>query len=126
MNRRMLRVLTAIIIVVLVICIAWALITGNAIIPIIALLIATGLSYFLRKSAREVTSDERTRLIYEKASGATIRFSVSAAGLGAVIIIALRNNLSADTVLAGHVLAYAGCVLLLIHLSFYSYYSRKL
>ncbi|MFC1915907.1 DUF2178 domain-containing protein [Chloroflexota bacterium] len=126
MNRRMLRVLTAITIVALVICITWALITGNAIIPIIALLMVTGLSYFLRKSYSEVTIDERTSLIYEKASGATIRYSVPTAGIGAVIIIAMRNHLSTDTVLVGHVLAFAGCVLLLIHLAFYFYYSRKL
>ena len=54
--------------------------------------------------------------------------SFSIAGWGffiGIILFALRERLSPEMAAAGYVLAYVACVLLLVHLAFYSYYSRK-
>jgi len=125
MKGKTLSVVTAAIAVVLAIVVGWSIVTRNFIVPIIAIVLAIGLSYFLRRRTKEVTRDERTSLLYERAAGATIRTCVPVAGAGAVIIIALQDLLPADMVSVAYTLAYTACVLLLVHLAFYSYYSRK-
>ena len=125
MKRKTLSVVTAVIAVVLAIVVGWSIVAQNFIVPIIAIALAIGLSYFLRRRTKEVTRDERTSLLYEKAAGATIRTCVPVAGVGAVIIIALQDHLPVDMVSVAYTLAYTACVLLIVHLSFYSYYSRK-
>ncbi len=125
MTGKTLRIATAAIAVVLAIVVSWSIVTRNFIVPIIAIVLAIGFSYLLRRGTKEVTRDERTSLLYERAAGATIRTCVPIAGVGAVIIIALQDHLSADMVSVAYTLAYTACVLLLVHLAFYSYYSRK-
>jgi uncharacterized membrane protein len=125
MTGETLRTATAAIAVALAIVVSWSIVTRNFIVPIIAIVLAIGLSYLLRRGTKEVTGDERTSLLYEKAAGATIRFCVLVAGVGGVIIIALQDHLPADMVSVAYTLAYTACVLLLVHLAFYSYYSRK-
>jgi len=125
MTGKTLRIATAAIAVVLAIVVSWSIVTRNFIVPIIAIVLAIGFSYLLRRGTKEVTRDERTSLLYERAAGQTIRFCVPVAGVGAVIIIALQDHLSADMVSVAYTLAYTACVLLLVHLAFYSYYSRK-
>ena len=125
MKGKTLRISTAVISGVLGLIVAWSIIVGNFVVPIIAVVVAIGLSYLLRRATKDVTRDERIGLLYEKAAGATIRTCVPIAGVGAVIIIVLQNHLSADMVSVAYTLAYAACVLLLVHLAFYSYYSRK-
>ena len=126
MTRKTLRISTAVISVVLALVVGWSIIAGNFIVPIIvAVVLAIGLSYLLRRATKDVTRDERTTLLYERAAGATIRFCVPVAALVGIILFASRERLSAELVSAGYVLAYVACVLLLVHLAFYSYYSRK-
>ena len=125
MTSKTLRTLTAIIAVVLALVVGWSIIAGNFFVPIIAVVLAIGLSYLLRRRTKEVTKDERTALLYEKAAGATIRVCVPLAAFLGIILFALRERLSAEMVAAGYVLAYVACVLLLVHLGFYSYYARK-
>jgi uncharacterized membrane protein len=125
MTRKTLRIATAAIAVVLAIVVGWSIVTRNFVVPIIAMVLAIGINYLLRKSTKVVTQDERTSLLYERAAGATIRFCVPIAGVGAVIIIALQDHLPADMASVAYTLAYTACVLLLVHSAFYSYYSRK-
>ena len=125
MTGKTLRTATAAIAVALAIVVGWSIVTRNFIVPIIAIVLAIGLSYLLRRSTKEVTGDERTSLLYQKAAGATVRFCVPLAGVGAVIILALQDHLSAEIVSVAYTLANTACVLLLVHLAFYSYYSRK-
>ena len=125
MTRKTLRILTAVISVGLALVVGWSITAGNFVVPIVAVVLAIGLSYLLRRATKDVTRDERTTLLYEKAAGATIRFCVPVAAFVGIILFALRERLSAELVSAGYVLAYVACVLLLVHLAFYSYYSRK-
>jgi len=125
MTRKTLRILTAVISVVLALVVGWSITAGNFVVPIVAVVLAIGLSYLLRRATKDVTRDERTTLLYEKAAGATIRVCVPLAAFIGIILFTLRERLSAELVSAGYVLAYVACVLLLVHLAFYSYYSRK-
>jgi len=125
MTSKTLRTLTTIIAVVLALVVGWSIIVGNFFVPIIAVVLAIGLSYLLRRRTEEVTQDERTALLYEKAAGATIRFCVPLVALIGIILFALREHLSPEMEAAGYVLAYVACGLLVVHSAFYSYYSRK-
>ena len=110
---------------VLALIVGWSVTAGNFIVPIAAVAVAMGLSYFLRRSTKEVTRDERTILLYEKAAGATIKVCVPLMAVVGIVLFALHERLSADMVGAGYVLAYVACVLLLVHSAFYSYLARK-
>ena len=125
MTRRTLRISTAVISVVLALVLGWSVIAGNFVVPIVAVVLAVGLSYFLRRATKDVTRDERTTLLYEKAAGLTIRICVPLVAVTGIILFIFRKSLPAELVSAGYVLAYVACVLLLVHLAFYSYYSRK-
>ena len=125
MARKTLGILTAVIAVALALVVGWSIITNNFIIPIVAIVLAIGASYFLRRGTKEVTKDERTALLYEKAAGATIRFCVPMAAVVSILLVALRERLSAEMAAAGYVLAYVVCALLLVHSAFYFYYNRK-
>lgn len=125
MTRKTLRISTAVISVVLALVVGWSITTSNFIVPIVAIVLAIGLSYLLRRGTKEVTRDERTTLLYEKAAGATIRLCVPLVAFVGIILFTLREHLSAEVVSAGYVLANVACVLLLVHLAFYSYYARK-
>ena len=126
MTKRMYRTCTAVLSVALAIVVGWSVTAGNAVVPIVAVAVAVGLVYLCRKATKEVTGDERTRHIYEKASGATIMFLVPAMGLAAVVLLSLKENLSVELVFLGEALGYSVCMLLVVHLALYSYFSRKL
>jgi uncharacterized membrane protein len=125
MTNKTLRTLTAIIAVVLAMVVGWSVIAGNFFVPIIAVVLAIGLAYFLRRRTKEVTKDERTALLYEKAAGATIKFCVPLVAVIGIILFILRERLSPEMAAASYILAYVACGFLIAHSAFYSYYSRK-
>ena len=96
MTSKTLRTLTTIIAVVLALVVGWSITAGNFFVPIIAVVLAIGLSYLLRRRTKEVTEDERTALLYERASGATIRFCVPLVAVVGIILFALREQLSPE------------------------------
>ena len=125
MTAKTLKLFTAILAVALAALIGWSIIANNFVVPVVAVALALGFSYLLRRSTKEVTQDERTTLLYEKAAGATIRFSVPVVALAGIILFLVRDSLSPELASAAYVLAYVACGLIIVHLGFYSYYSRK-
>ncbi len=125
MKSRTIRILNAAIAGVLAIAISWSAVTGNFFVPIIAMVIAIGLTYFLRKQVKEVTKDERTTLLSQKAAMTTIGICVPLMALVGIMLFLLREHLSSELAAAGNVLAYIACILLLVHSLLYSYYARK-
>ena len=125
MTAKTLKLFSAILAVALAALIGWSIIANNFVVPVVAVALALGFSYLLRRSTKEVTQDERTTLLYEKAAGATIRFSVPVVALAGIILFLVRDSLSPELASAAYVLAYVACGLLIVHLGFYSYYSRK-
>ncbi len=104
---------------------AWAAVRGNYLAFLIAVVLAMLLSYSLRRATREVLRDERTVLLYGKASTATLGTVVPVAAVVSVVLVMLRERLPADVVLVAYTLSYASCALLLAQAAFYSYYQRK-
>lgn len=126
MTKRMYKTCTAVLSVALAIVVGWSVTAGNAVVPIVAVAVAVGLVYLCRKATKEVTDDERTHHIYEKASAATMLFLVPAMGLVAVVLLSLKEKLSVELIFLGEALGYSVCMLLVVHLALYSYFSRKL
>ena len=69
MTAKTLRIATAAIAVVLAILVGWSIIAQNFIVPIIAIVLAIGFSYLLRRGTKEVTRDERTSPTIRKGVG---------------------------------------------------------
>ena len=125
MTKKTFKIGTMVIAIALAIIVSWSISTGNAYIPIIAVFVALGVKYLIRKSTRDVLYDERTRHINERASAVTIAICIPLAGVGAVILISLRSHISAEMYIAGNVLAYFTCIFMLVHQALGSYFSRK-
>ena len=125
MKGRSFRVSSALIAAALTVAIGWSIIARNFIVAILAVILAIGASYLLRRATREVTQDERTTLLYEKAAGSTMRLILPIIAVASLILLALQDRVSDDVTLVAYVLAYITCVMLLLHLGFYSYYNRK-
>jgi uncharacterized membrane protein len=111
--------------VVLAILVGWSITANNFIVPLVAVVLAMGLTYVLRRRTKEVTKDERTSLLYQKAAVTTISICVPVMAVVGIILFALRESLSAEMAATGYVLAYVACALLLVHSALYSYYARK-
>ncbi len=125
MKAKTLRISTISIAVALLGIMVWAIITNNFIVPLVAVVLAVGLNYLLRRKAKVVTRDERSTVLYEKAAGATTRLCIPLAALAGIVILIFQERLSDELVTAGQLLAYFACILMLVQLGFYAYYSRK-
>jgi uncharacterized membrane protein len=125
MTAKTLQISTISIAVALAGVMVWAIITDNFIVPMVAVILAVGLSYLLRRKAKVVTRDERSTVLYEKAAGSTIKLCIPLAALAGIGILIFQERLSAELVTTGQILAYFACILMLVQLAFYAYYSRK-
>jgi len=103
----------------------WAMLVDNFIIGIVAALLAVTASFLLRRKIKVVTRDERSTLLFEKAAGATLRLCVPLAAFAGIVLIIFKDHVAYELTNPGQMLAYAACVLMLVHLAFYAYYSRK-
>ena len=95
-------------------------------VPVLAIMLALVSAGILRRRLKDIMVDERNLRIYELATGITYRvFTVAAAAIS-LIAMMLRSSLPEWAFIAAQTLAYSVCVLMLIHLAFTSYYSKKL
>ena len=125
MSRKWFRVCGLIITMAVGALIGWSVAIGNAVIPIPAAIGGAGLLYLLRKQLKEVIEDERNYRISEKASRTTIQISAFLMGIIGAVLIALNIGGNSPFREVGLTLAFSACALLLLYLTFYSYYSRK-
>ena len=125
MNKRWFRVCGLIITMTMGALIGWSVAIGNAVIPIPAAIGGAGLLYVLRKRLKEVVEDERNYRISEKASRSTVQISAFLMAITGAVLIALNISGASPFREVGLTLAFSGCALLIIYLTFYSYYSRK-
>jgi uncharacterized membrane protein len=122
MTRRTYMVLNAVLLAAVMLC---AVTLDSLWVLGVAVVCATGLKMLLRRATKEVMKDERTTLLSEKAAGATLRLTLPLAAIGSLVLLVLKERLSDDAAQLAYVLSYAVCILLLVHLAFYFYYSRK-
>jgi uncharacterized membrane protein len=123
MTRRTYVIVSAVILAIVGIC---AITLDRLWILVVGVVCATGLSIILRRARKkEVAKDERTTYLYEKAAGATLRLTLPLAAIGSLVLLLVKDRLSNDATQLAYVLSYAVSILLLVHLAFYWYYSRK-
>lgn len=122
MTRRTYVIVNAVVLAITVLC---AITLDRLWVLVVGVVCVTGLSIILRRTRREVAKDERTTFLYEKAAGATLRLTLPLAAIGSLVLLLLKDRLSDDATQLAYVLSYAVSILLLVHLAFYSYYSRK-
>ena len=126
MSRKMFKLCGIIITMAVGGLIGWAITTGNALIPIPAVIAGAVILYLFKKGVKEVVEDERIYSIADKASRRTIQiFGVLIAAAGATLIAIGRGG-SPDLEQAGFALAYSACALLVLYFILYTYYSMKL
>jgi len=95
-------------------------------IPVLAIMIALVAAGILRRRVKDIMVDERNLRIYEMATSITYRvFTVAAAAISLVAMM-LRSSLPEWAFIAGQTIAYSVIILMLIHLAFTNYYSKKL
>jgi uncharacterized membrane protein len=105
--------------------VGWSVTTGNYLLPLAAVVVGMALKYLCRRRVTEVIEDELIYRISEKASYQTLRVSLVAMAIIAGIFIALSKNGPAALEQIGLTLAFVVCALLIVHILFHGYYSRK-
>lgn len=96
----------------------------HALIPALTIMVGAVALQYLQRRIDDYDRDERTVIIYEKASNAALRvFALGAMAVGTTLIV-LSDTYPAYEQL-GYTLAYLTCALLMLQLAFHSYYSRK-
>jgi len=98
-------------------------------IPIIALaavVVAVTLSLILERTNKEIVRDERILQIGWKAAYASFISTLILAAVAALGTALFRSQLPENIVFVGTIMGYFICVAVLLHLCFYTYYSRKL
>ncbi len=101
-----------------------SIILGNVLLAFVTLLLGVLISYFVRKNVYEVTGDERTSLVANKASRMAMLSFLSIITVLGIGILTLKNTFPEFTQ-AGYTLAYSACLLLLFYSGFYVYYDKK-
>ena len=95
-------------------------------VPVLAIMVALVISGILRRQVKEIMADERDQRIQERAMSMSYRvYTVTGAAIS-LIAIMLRSSLPEWAGTAGQTLAYSICGLMLIHLAFSNYFSKKL
>lgn len=101
-----------------------SVLTGKIILSLIAVVIGMLFLFLGSRRVEEITVDERTHKISEKAASTTFRIFLPVIAMIGLVLILLRNRYP-DTEELGFVLSSLACGLLAIYLVFYGYYSKK-
>lgn len=124
MNKKIYSKLRLFIVAVVAAVIAVAVINGNLLLAFMVMLLGILASYFIKKNVQEITEDERTAMVANKASRmALLSFATLITVLG-VGLLTLKNTFPEFTQ-AGFTLTDSACLLLLLYNGFYLYYNKK-
>jgi uncharacterized membrane protein len=108
------------------IAVAIAIATETPLIALAAVVIGIAVALVLERRNKEIVQDERISQINGKAASASF-YTVLILGAVASLGIALfHSRLPENVVFFGTIMGYFICVALLLHLGFYTYFSRKL
>ena len=125
MSRKMFKLCTVVITMIVAALIAWAITTGNALIPIPAVIAGVVILYLFRRGVKEVVEDERIYRIADKASRRTVQILGILMAVAGATLIAVSRSGSPSLEQAGYALAYSVCAMLVIYYITYIYYNRK-
>jgi uncharacterized membrane protein len=125
MSFKTFTVIKMFVIIIMAGLVGWAVVSGNALIPIPVAIAALVILLLFRKGVKEVVVDERIYSIAEKASLVAFRvFGIAAALIGATLV-ALGQEVVPEMEPIGFTLAYAVCGLMVIYYIAYTCYKRK-
>lgn len=120
MNRKQFAICVALISSFVGVMAVYGASTGNILPVLIAFGIGLFLSAIIKRKVTEILEDERIYKISEKASRRTLQIlSIGMATTGAGLIILDKYPE------VGYTLAFSACILILLYMIFYGYYSRK-
>jgi uncharacterized membrane protein len=125
MSFKTFTVIKMFVIIIMAGLVGWAVVSGNALIPIPVAIAALVILLLFRKGVKEVVVDERIYSIAEKASLVAFRvFGIAAALIGATLV-ALGQEVVPEMEPIGFTLAFAVCGLMVIYYIAYTCYKRK-
>ncbi len=125
MNRKQFRLCGMFVSMGMGVVIGWSVAVGEFIVPVAVVAIGLVLMQLGKSRVTEVMEDELIHRLSEKASYMTLRVSLLPLAVLGAVFIALSNRGSPVLKEIGLTLAFLVCALLLLHLGFYAYYSRK-
>jgi uncharacterized membrane protein len=100
--------------------------TDTAVLALAAVIIAIIVSITLERRNKEITRDERILQINGKAASASLTTMLILAAIVSLGAALFRSHLPETIVFTGAVMGYFICIVLILHICFYNYYSRKL
>ena len=105
--------------------VGYSVATGNAALIVIAVAVGLVVEHLYRKRTKEVLEDERILKIAGRASYKTFRVGGIALAVAGALLLALSKAGYPQFEQMGLALAFSVCVLLVLYVSFYSFYSKK-
>jgi uncharacterized membrane protein len=125
MSHKTLRLWRGIVVIIVAILVGWSVASGNAWIPVPAVIVGIVAVILLKRGLKEVIVDERIFSVADKAAMLAFRiFTILAATAGATML-ALSREGNPDLEQAGFTLAYSACALLLFYYIAFTFYNRK-
>ncbi|MBN1455955.1 MAG: DUF2178 domain-containing protein [Methanomicrobia archaeon] len=125
MNRKQFRLCMMVVSMGMGAAIGWSVAVGEYLVPIAVVAIGLVLMQLCKSRVTEVMEDELVYRLSEKASYMTLRVSLLPLAVLGAVFIALSKSGSPVLNEIGLTLAFLVCALLLLHIGFYTYYSRK-
>ena len=124
MKRKQFRIISLLIVMVMGAVVGFSVSIGNPILAAGAVLAGMAVMYLSRHRLEGVVEDERIRQVGQKASWVTLQFIALSFALGGAALISMRETYPGYVDL-GFFMAYASCIVLVIHSLFYMYYNRE-
>ena len=125
MNRKRYTIYATSTAIVIGIVFAFSIVTGNFVLPLIAIILGMSLMYLCKRRVVDVIQDERTYRIAEKSSMRTIQILGPATAIIGVVTLAMSESGYIRLAEIGYALLYFNIALLGLYMFFYGYYSRK-
>ncbi len=105
---------------------AISVVIGNAIIPLVMVLVAIGILYLVKRQVKEVLVDERNYRVSEKAARLTIGIFGPVIAILSMVLIALGRSNYPGLEQTGYTLGYSAAALVVLYDVFYYYFERKI
>jgi len=100
--------------------VGYSVCTGDFVLPFVAVVGGILALRLIKRRVEDVLEDERTYRISEKASRRVLEVFGTGSALTGVTLITLDKHQE-----AGYALAFSACILILLYMIFYAYYSMR-
>jgi len=110
--------------IILAITVAQAIVYQNLLIPVVTIVVAALILFYLKSKVTEIIADERDYKVAGKAAGLAIQL-YSWLTVVIMLILFAKKNLNPSFETIAQVLAYSTCGLLLAYSVIFNYYAKK-